>query len=204
MKKTATLPAALGGLTLSDYLPIPEISDETTAFSATVYDTKTRTTLGTLLNEGRGGCHLFRPDSSEGYARWAEACRDFTPVPWAGGKHDGGGEWGLADALALLSETALSLMSECGEGETKFMAADLRTVVGNSSLPVLTVETKPGDKSGAGMWRLADECHDEYGTLVFGMPSTSKSGGVNVFATEAVDVDGERSSLRAGDESNAC
>lgn len=184
--------ATLAGLSLHDYTPVEGLSDETTAFSGVVYEEEAGKRIGSLTNDGRGGCHLFRPDSAEGHKRWEEANREFVPVPWKGGKFDGGGEWGLDDALTMLSETVLNLMSEYSEGETKFIAATPRTAVTDAALPVLTVDLRPGEKSGAGLWRLATECHADYGTLVFGMPSAKKTGGVNAFVTEAVADEGER------------
>lgn len=200
MHATTTRPATLSGLCLENYAPVEALSQETTAFSATVYDTEAGAPVGTLTNDGHGGCHRFRADSLEGQKRWDVACREFTPIPWTGGEYAGRGEWELDEALVLLSESALTLLDECGKDETKFFVADPRDVVDSESLTVVTSTHRPGKISATALFRLATDCHNDYGPLVFG--ARSKSRGVNVFVTEGID--GERSSLRAGDESNAC
>lgn len=199
MQTSITSPATLSGLCLEDYAPVEALSEETTAFSATVYDVEAGAPIGTLANDGHGGCHRFRPDSLEGQKRWDAACREFTPVPWSGGEYAGRGEWELDEALTLLSESALTLLNECEETETKFFAADPRSVVDSETLTVVTSTHRRGKISATALFRLAADCHDDYGPLVFG--AWSASGGVNVFVTETIDIDGERMSSRAGEES---
>lgn len=192
MKKAIVSPASLGGLALYEYVPNAGLSRETTAFSGIVYDTVAGKPVGTLTNEGHGGCHFFHGNTPEDQKRWNEACRNFTPIPWASGEHAGCGEWELDEALALLSETVLALMNDCGESETKSFAADPRAVMESETITIVTTELRPGKISATARHRLATDSHEEFGTIVFGEPSMSKPGGVNVFMTEAVDVDGER------------
>lgn len=197
MHTTTTRPATLSGLCLENYAPVEALSEETTAFSATVYDVEAGTPIGTLANDGHGGCHRFRADSVDGKKRWDAACREFTPIPWAGGKYAGQGEWELDEALVLLSETALTLLDKSKETETKFFAADPRDVVDSESITVVTSTHRRGKISATALFRMATDCHDDYGPLVFG--ARSKSGGVNVFVTERID--GEREPSRVGEES---
>ena len=61
MQTTITSPATLSGLCLENYAPVEALSEETIAFSATVYDVEAGAPIGTLINDGHGGCHRFRP-----------------------------------------------------------------------------------------------------------------------------------------------
>lgn len=188
--------ATFAGFSLRNFTVNEDMSQETVAFSAQVYDEAAEPAdcLGVLTNDGHGGMDRFVPVSGEAGARWRRASEEFTPIPWVGAQNGYTGEWGLSDALSTLSIAMYDVMADCPASDMRVIVGGPNKIVANNEVEIVSTTGARKSMSATARWRFGGECAEDYGTVTFALHDP-KTGSVEVYV-----ADGERSPSRAKEE----